>query len=112
MVKRFAPDLDDLPTLEIPDLRRKAQSLLHLLVSADITPEEYVEKLDIIQGVLKEVYQEAVTLASIQHEWKYSGIKEKMERATQRPPPDPAPDETITVQDLDIDWSDFDDIKD
>lgn len=111
-MKRFAPDLDDLPTLEIPDLRRKAQSLLHLLLGSDATPEEYVEKLDIIQGVLKEVYQEAVTLARLQQEWNSSGIKEKLERATQRPPPEPVVDETITVQDLDIDWSDFDDIKD
>lgn len=82
---RFAPDIDDAPTLEIPDLRAKAQKVLHLMIGADITAEEYLERLDIIQSALREVYQEAVAVTSAREAYRVSQLERDMRKSTRRP---------------------------
>jgi len=122
-VRRFAPDLDELPTVEIPDLRRKAQGIIHLLVGPDISPEEYVEKLEHVQTLLTEVYQEAVAVTAAQHSWKVTELESQLQRVTHRPrkstypgvgpptiPPPPALPKQSPLPEIDIDWSDLEDV--
>lgn len=111
--KRFAPDLDDIPTLEIPDFRLRAQRVLHLLVGADISPEDYLEKLELIQSALYDVYQEAVSLTLAQHSFRMQQLENQLSRTTRRPakstdpglgpPPIPLPP-PVPVE---LDWSEF-----
>jgi len=124
-MKRFAPDMDEVPTLEIPDFRRKAQFLLQLLTDYDISPQEYVERLEIVETALREIYQEAATLTRIQTESQVQTLRERLDRATRRPaktnpsmvpPPPKAPGPAIhiapnPVPDLEMDWTAFDDEK-
>lgn len=84
-VTRFAPDFDDTPTLEIPDFRLRAQRILHMMIGADISAEEYLEKLELIQTAMREVYQEAVALTSAQQQYHFAQLERQARRSTRRP---------------------------
>lgn len=84
-VTRFAPDFDDAPTLEIPDFRLRAQRILHMMIGADISAEEYLEKLDLLQTAMREVYQEAVALTSAQQSYHFAQLERQARRSTRRP---------------------------
>jgi hypothetical protein len=84
------------------------------MIGADISPEEYLEKLELIETTLRDVYQEAVSLTKAQEEYRFQDLRRQLTRATQRPKTDPGiGPPTIPppapVPELEIDWSDFDD---
>jgi len=59
-VRRFAPDFSEEVTTEVPNFRKRAQQVLHMMIGAGISPEDYIEKLELIQTALMDVYQQGV----------------------------------------------------
>lgn len=87
--KRFAPDIaveeDDTPTLELPNFLKRAQFLLHILCEPTDS-KDYVEKLEIVETALREIYQEASAFTRLHHDGKVRALQERLNRTTQRPP--------------------------
>src|SRR5690349_14844878 len=115
---RFAPDLDEHPTLEVPNFRRRAQVLLHVMCGSDLDPQDYVERLEIVESELRQVYQETVALVRAQTEYQMKMAQEQLVPPTRRPAKTepgigpislPPPPVLPKVGELEIDWSDFND---
>lgn len=87
--KRFAPDIDieedNTPTLELPNFLKRAQFLLHILGDSEDS-QDYVDKLEIVETALREIYQEAASFTRLHQEGKMKALQERLSRATQRPP--------------------------
>tara|TARA_R100000656_G_scaffold104176_2_gene76291 strand:+ start:18386 stop:19018 length:633 start_codon:yes stop_codon:yes gene_type:complete len=57
MNRRFAPDFDDEPTLDIPNFRVQAQRLLQICGGGMLHAQDYVEAMGECESMLKEMYQ-------------------------------------------------------
>lgn len=88
------------------------------MVGADISPEEYLEKLELIETCLRDTYQEAMGVARIKEEHRVQELQRQLSRTTRRPaktdpgigiPTIPPP---AALPELEIDWSDYDEPED
>ena len=59
-MRRFAPNFSDEVTTEVPNFRKQAQQVLHMMIGAGISPKDYIEKLELIQTALMNAYQQGI----------------------------------------------------
>lgn len=66
--KKPRHEWDEEVTLEIPSHRRRAQEVLHQMVGADVSPEDYIRFLELIENALNASFQEGYQWRQVVHE--------------------------------------------